>query len=119
MGTSRFQYLSQYTSVFVSSPNNFKKIQDVHNDSDQGIWFNSDRFYEYNNGYVQLPQDQSVTTMQPGKGYVLQLGGNGHINETIVRERKFEFGGGGNSGPIPVGVTTGQFNLLGNPFGNF
>ena len=41
----RLQQLNQYTSVFVSSPNNGTILQDIHDDSDQATYFNSDRFF--------------------------------------------------------------------------
>ena len=120
----RFQMLNQYTSVFICSPNNGTIIQNVHDDTDQDDWANSDRFYEYNNAYVELTQDPTTpaeeTIMQRGKGYVLQLGGNPPIGSPRLWNTELNFiGGSANGGPIPVSVTSGQFNLLGNPYPNY
>lgn len=118
---TRSQWLNQYTSVFICSPNSGTIIQDVHNDADQDIYANSDRFYQYENGaYVELPQDQSVTIMQPGRGYVLQLGGNGNYADVIPPvNRFFNFSGASaNISPVNTPVAN-SFNLLGNPFAEF
>ena len=59
--------------------------------------------------------------MIPGKGYVLQLGGNGTYTDDDLDYRVFNFtGGSANSGPISVATGgAGQFNLFGNPYNNF
>lgn len=117
----RTQKLNQYTSVFICSPNNGTIIQNIHNDSNPVTWFNSDKFQYYDNGWVYLAEETPTTTMQPGKGYVLQLGGNGNYTENITDDRLFDFSGGSaNSGSISVAVGgSGQFNLLGNPYSDF
>lgn len=119
--STRSQKLNQYTSVFICSPNSGTIIQDVHDDSFQPTFANSDRFYKYENGaYVELPQDESVTVMEPGRGYVLQLGGNGTYTDIRLDDRVFDFSGGNaNSAPVSAAVTNNQFNLLGNPFSDF
>jgi hypothetical protein len=74
----RIQYLNQYTSVFISSPNNNTIIQNVRNQSGLGL-VDSDKYQLFNqsiNNYQQISQSAS-TLMVPGQGYVLQLGGNG------------------------------------------
>ena len=63
----RTQNLNQYTSVFICSPNNGTIIQNIHNDDDQEIWFNSDKFQYYDNGWVYLAEETPTTTMQPAK----------------------------------------------------
>lgn len=119
--STRSQFLNQYTSVFICSPNSSTIIQDVHNDADQDNFANSDRFYKYENGaYAELPQDQSVTVMEPGRGYVLQLGGNGNYTDAIPPLNvSFNFSGGStNNSPVNTPVAN-SFNLLGNPFAEF
>jgi len=117
----RTQYLNQYTSVFICSPNNGTVIQNIHDDSQQTAVSNSDSFYKYENGgYVWIPQDPPAETiMEPGRGYILSLGGNGTIGETIVAERSFDFSGGAaNNGTVPTTIYSG-FNILGNPYIDF
>lgn len=120
----RTQNLNQYTSIFISSPKSQTIIQNIHDDADQGTYSNSDKFYEYSNGeYVFLPEEEPTPAefMQPGKGYIIQLGGNGNYTETIVEDRLLDFGNSSDNGTttISVGVNAGQFNLLGNPYNNF
>lgn len=120
--STRSQMLNQYTSVFICSPNNGTIIQNIHIDDDPVTWANSDKFQYYDNGWVYLPEETPTTTMQPGKGYVLQLGGNGNYTAALLpSEQEFNFSGGGANGgtPISVGVIDGQFNLLGNPYNNY
>lgn len=119
--SKRTQNLNQYTSVFICSPNNGTIIQDIHDDSDPVTWFNSDKFQTYNAGWVYLAEETPTTTMQPGKGYVIQLGGNGNYTENITDDRTFNFSGGSANNGIVTGpnLTANQFNLLGNPYSNF
>jgi len=119
---SRVQYLNQYNSVFICSPNNGTIIQDIHDDSIQDIWPNSDKFQTYNNGqWDYLAEEAPTTTMQPGKGYVIQLGGNGSFGTTRMGFETFDFDGGSENNGTIIGpnLTTNQFNLLGNPYRNF
>lgn len=115
---TRTQLLNQYTSVFICSPNNGTIIQNIHNDD---LMANSDKFQYYDNGWVYLAEETPTTTMIPGKGYVLQLGGNGTYTDDDLDDREFDFtGGSANDGPISVATGgAGQFNLLGNPYNNF
>ena len=99
----RTQNLNQYTSVFICSPNNGTIIQNIHNDDDQEIWFNSDKFQYYNNGWVYLAEETPTTIMEPGRGYVLQLGGNGNYTANITGPRTFDFSGGSAN----TGIITG------------
>ena len=121
----RKQFLNQYSSVFISSPKNQTIIQNIHNDDSQITWANSDKFQYYDNGYVYLPEEAPLPPavpvyMQAGKGYVIQLGGNGSIGTPRVTQEEFNFGNSSdNGGTISVGVTSGQFNLLGNPYSNY
>lgn len=123
--SKRGQWLNQYTNVFVSSPNTSTNLQNVHNDDDQAEFANSDKYYyfdEVSNTYIELDhfETNDPIMMQPGRGYVLQIGGNGTYSDVIVNNKPQSFAGGSaNTGTITVPVVNGNFALLGNPYSGF
>ena len=119
----RTQTLNQYTSVFISSPMSntvLQTVRDQNSLSPQLI--HSDKYQLFDpaiNNYQQISQGGS-TPMTPGRGYVLQLGGNGTYTDVVLDDIIQSFGTSSfNNGTIPVPVTAGKFALLGNPYNNY
>lgn len=117
----RIQHLNQYTSVFISSPKSNTILQQVRNQAGLSL-VHSDKYQFFNqaiNYYQQLSQGGS-TIMQPGVGYVLQLGGNGNYTDVQLDNIIQEFNGGSdNNGTISTPVTAGKYALLGNPYKDY
>ena len=119
----RNQSLNQYTSVFISSPNSGTVLQNVRDQNSLTIpLVHSDKYQLFDqtiNNYQQLDQSGS-TIMTPGRGYVLQLGGNGDYTGVDIQTIIQNFAGGSqNNGTVAVPVTAGKFALLGNPYNNY
>lgn len=117
---TRMQYLNQYTDIFISPPLSGQAIKTLHNDTGQ---VDHDRYFYFDqniNYWVEIyNQEASSYIMQPGVGYILQIGGNGNNSETVLEPRNITFSGNPVNTNITTSVTGGKYCELGNPYADF
>ena len=114
--------IKQYTSIFVSSPVSNQMLGAVTGPYQPGPNVNTNRYFEFVNGAYQLITvvNAATTPMVPGRGYVIQRGGEGPppigIGPSTDCVQDYNAGGSTNTSDVNVTINGGVFNLIGNPY---